>query len=60
MNDKRIIESPDDKCPLGLKCFPSCYWWDGKCNYNESESEIIHSDAKYKYSSISGWRRCKR
>ena len=20
------------KCPLGLKCYPSCYWWkDGKC-----------------------------
>jgi len=22
------------KCPLGLACFPSCYWWkDGRCTF---------------------------
>ena len=22
------------KCPLGLVCYPSCYWWkDGKCTF---------------------------
>jgi hypothetical protein len=22
------------KCPLGLTCFPSCYWWrDGRCTF---------------------------
>ena len=22
------------KCPLGLVCFPSCFWWkDGKCTF---------------------------
>ena len=22
------------KCPLGLDCYPSCYWWkDGKCTF---------------------------
>ena len=23
------------KCPLGLDCYPSCYWWkDGKCTFS--------------------------
>ncbi len=27
------------KCPLGLVCYPSCFWWkDGKCTFQE-ESE---------------------
>ncbi len=22
-------------CPLGLVCYPSCFWWkDGKCNFS--------------------------
>ncbi len=23
------------KCPLGLVCYPSCFWWqDGKCTFH--------------------------
>ena len=26
----------DVKCPLGLICYPSCFWWqDDKCQFNE-------------------------
>ena len=26
------------ECPLGLVCYPSCFWWkDGKCNFPRSK-----------------------
>lgn len=28
------------RCPLGLVCYPSCFWWkDGRCSYQERISQ---------------------
>ena len=28
------------KCPLGLVCYPSCYWWkDGKCTFPREDKQ---------------------
>jgi hypothetical protein len=32
----RTTPKNTSKCPLGLVCYPSCYWWqDGKCIFPE-------------------------
>lgn len=32
---KRALREPIN-CPLGLICYPSCFWWkDGKCTFPE-------------------------
>jgi len=29
------------KCPLGLVCYPSCFWWkDGKCTFLRKKGEV--------------------
>ncbi len=40
-NLPEVVRTPPEnasKCPLGLVCYPSCYWWqDGECIFPECD-----------------------
>jgi hypothetical protein len=40
-------EVPALDCPIGMKvCYPSCFFWRGKCDYEQIIKELEHRKEK--------------